>query len=283
VLALGDGGSPLPTAVAGPYRSWRYAPPRLTPLIGGPRSWESVDLTGSTDGTGEGLDRIARDSNGRVRVLSFARNRGKGTALLAAFRYALAEIPFAVLVTCDGDQQHRAADIPRLIRAWRDQQAAVVIGEREAFNKMPLRNRLGNTMTSTLLRHLYPGSPHDTQSGLRALDRKFVEEIVHLVRGQRYETELDILLLALEEHRHISTVPIPTIYLLGNRSSHYRPLRDSLRIYRTLIARQLARRHGQDGHESVFDLASASQDMSRNVGASPSAPQPRYEETQLHH
>src|SRR5437870_4493589 len=42
---------------------------------------------GSTDKTGQILDSIAAESGGRVRVLSFASNRGKGAALPAGFRY----------------------------------------------------------------------------------------------------------------------------------------------------------------------------------------------------
>lgn len=196
---------------------------------------------GSTDETGRILDRIAQDSQGHVRALRFAHNRGKGVALLAAFRYALAMLPFDVLVTCDGDRQHRAADIPHLVQKWQEEQAALVIGSRHAFAVMPLRNRLGNTITSMILHALYRGSPHDTQSGFRAHDRSFVEEIVHRVKGTRYETELAILMFALERRRRVSTVPIPTIYLPGNRSSHYRPALDSLRIFGTLLTQQLVR------------------------------------------
>lgn len=56
------------------------------------------------------------------------------------------------------------------------------------------------------------------------------------IPGHRYETELRILLLALRARMVVRELPIPTLYLDGNRSSHYRPLRDSLRIGRTLLA-----------------------------------------------
>jgi len=194
---------------------------------------------GSTDETGEVLRTIAAESARRIRLLSFVSNRGKGVALLEGFRYALAELAFDVLITLDGDRQHRPADIPRLVRAWREERAALVIGERRHFEAMPLRSRLGNTITSTLLRKIHPASPCDTQSGLRALSRSFVTEVVGVVEGGRYETELGILLLALRQRRRISTVPVPTLYINGNRSSHFRPVIDSLRIYRTLLSERL--------------------------------------------
>src|SRR5581483_11954319 len=171
----------------------------------------------------------------RVSVLSFARNRGKGVALLAGFRYALAQVPFDVLVTLDGDRQHRAADIPRVVNALRTQHAALVVGEREQFAAMPPRSRVGNVLLSRLLRQIYHASPRDTQSGFRAFARGFAKEVVQGIPGGRYETELQMLILALRRQRRVCTVSIPTLYLDGNRSSHFRPLLDSLRVILSLF------------------------------------------------
>lgn len=190
---------------------------------------------GSSDGTEHVLRRIAAEHDGRIRILSLARNCGKGAALLAGFRYALTQAPFDVLVTLDGDRQHCAADIPRLVEVWRTERATLVIGERDQFAAMPLRSRVGNALISRLLRCLYPAGPRDTQSGFRAFDRSFVAEVVEGVRGGRYETELHMLAFALRAQRKVGTVSIPTVYLNGNRSSHFRPLVDSLRVFLTLL------------------------------------------------
>jgi len=191
---------------------------------------------GSCDGTGALLARLVQESDGRLRLVALPSNRGKGAALLAGFRCALEDVPFDVLVTLDSDQQHRPADIPRLVRAWAEQRAALVVGERVDFAAMPLRSRLGNGAASALLRALHPDGPLDTQSGFRALDRRFVEEVLRSVRGRRYETELEILLLALRKGHPVAGVPIPTVYLEGNASSHFRPLQDTWRIARALAA-----------------------------------------------
>ena len=190
---------------------------------------------GSTDATAQVLHEIAAEHPKQVTVLSFDRNRGKGVALLAAFRHALATLPCKILVTLDGDHQHRPADIPRLVHVCRTEQAALVIGERGRLAAMPWRSRLGNRLTRTLLRWRYPEGPLDTQCGLRALTRSFIDEVVQFISGQRYETELQILLLALEQRQRLGRLPIPTTYLKHNRSSHFRPLADSLRVWRTLL------------------------------------------------
>ena len=182
---------------------------------------------GSTDGTGAVLR--ALESDGRLRLLTFQQNRGKGIALVETFRHALAHVPFDVLVTMDSDGQHRPTDIPALVRACRDGHD-LVIGERPLADMAP-RRRWGNDFMAAVVRSIYPDCPADSQSGFRAFDRSLVESIVARVSGARYETELRMLLLALAERRRIGAVPIPTLYLDGNSSSHYRPLSDSLRIW----------------------------------------------------
>jgi glycosyltransferase involved in cell wall biosynthesis len=169
---------------------------------------------------------------GRVHVLSFPKNRGKGVILLEGFRYALANIPFDVLVTIDGDRQHRPADIPRLVHECYQNNTDMVIGGRvKGSGAIPLRSCLGNMLTYTFMRFFYPRIPHDTQSGFRAFKKSFLQEVLQSVNGGRYETELIMLLLALERHKRIATVPIPTIYFGNNRSSHFQPVADTLRIY----------------------------------------------------
>lgn len=192
---------------------------------------------GSTDGTGQVLREIAGSSEGRVRLLALEKNGGKGAALLAGFRHALEEIPFDLLVTLDGDRQHRPEDIPRLVRAAVRARAGMVVGERFSGDNehVPLRSRIGNTLAAAMLRRRYPACPSDTQSGLRALRRDLVEEIVEVVPPGRYETELQMLLLSLGQGYRVATVPIPTIYLDGNKSSHFRPLEDALCIYRAML------------------------------------------------
>lgn len=190
---------------------------------------------GSTDGTAGVLARCAAAQPGRMEVLSVPVNRGKGAALLAAFTRALELGPFDALVTLDGDGQHRPEDVPA-VAAGCVRGAALTIGARQAFHRMPMRSRLGNTFTSVAVGRLCRGGPKDTQSGLRGHSRAFVEEIVRTIRGTRYETELRILLLALSRGMRVVSVPIPTVYIDGNRSSHFRPLVDGMRVWGALAS-----------------------------------------------
>ena len=193
---------------------------------------------GSIDETGAILQSLAAEMNGRLHIVSCPVNRGKGVVLLEGFRYALENIPFDVLVTIDGDRQHRPADIPRLVHECHQNNADMVIGGRVKSRpgSIPIRSCLGNMLTYRFMRFFYPLIPHDTQSGFRAFKKSFLQEVLLSVRGGRYETELIILLLALERHKRIATVPIPTIYFGNNRSSHFQPVADGLRIYQAFFS-----------------------------------------------
>ena len=188
---------------------------------------------GSNDMTANILAKLALRMPDRISVISFPFNQGKGMGLIAGFHEALKKFDFKALVTLDADGQHPPAEIPNLVKLV-ESGAEIVIGTRK-LEQMPGRSRLGNTMASHVLRWFYPEAPNDTQSGMRAFNQPFVQNIVKEVRGSRYETEFQILLLALSQKRKILTVPIPTIYIDNNRSSKFRPIADSLNILWALI------------------------------------------------
>ncbi len=186
---------------------------------------------GSTDDTRAILEAARQAEPGRITVLGFAHNHGKGAALIAGLTCALEMRQAQIIVTVDGDGQHACADVPALVQAVREG-ADLAIGLRD-FSRMPPRSRLGNVLSSRLMQKLYPGSPCvDTQCGLRAFSAPLARRLIEQIRPGRYETELQMLQLSLAEGWRVQSVPIQTLYLDGNRSSHFRPLLDSWRILR---------------------------------------------------
>jgi glycosyltransferase involved in cell wall biosynthesis len=176
----------------------------------------------------------------RARVLRREVNGGKGAALKAGFADALRCYPnLAGVVTADADGQHAAGDVARVARALADAPGTLVLGARTFGADAPLRSRFGNLLTRTLLRTITGVRLIDTQTGLRGWPRALVERSLH-ARGNRYEFELETLLGALDLPR--IEVPIETIYIDQNRATHFRPIADSLRVYRTLLTSGWRRR-----------------------------------------
>ncbi len=108
---------------------------------------------------------------------------------------------------------------------------ALILGVRN-FNgdDVPARSSFGNKTTSRVMKLLVGLSISDTQTGLRAIPVRYMRYLMN-EKGERFEFETNMLLSTRDEKIDIIEVPIETIYLDENRTSHFNPLKDSLRIY----------------------------------------------------
>jgi glycosyltransferase involved in cell wall biosynthesis len=167
-------------------------------------------------------------------IVGYARNRGKGYALRAGFRFIEGHFPGQDVVCADSDGQHRAEDILRVARTVDAASAAMVLGSRNFTGNVPARSRFGNTATRWLFRLATGERISDTQTGLRGYPSSMLPWLL-TVRGDRYEYELNLLLEASQAGLAIRSVEIATVYLDHNSGSHFRPMADSVRIYAPLL------------------------------------------------
>lgn len=171
-------------------------------------------------------------------VLHHDTNQGKGQALRTAFHYIQTMQKDAVIVTADADGQHTVTDIDRIAHAAIRLPNRLVLGVRQFTNDIPLRSRFGNKLTR-LLFHLQTGvKVTDTQTGLRAFHTDLIPFML-TIEGSRYEYEMNMLTQASKRYK-ILEVLIETIYIDDNASSHFRPIRDGLMIYKNLFKFALA-------------------------------------------
>jgi glycosyltransferase involved in cell wall biosynthesis len=165
-------------------------------------------------------------------VISYPTNGGKGHALKTAFDYLEKMHPEAEgVVTADGDGQHALKDILQVRDDLVAHPTSLVLGVRDFHGKdVPKHNKMGNRF-SAIYFHLATGVKlGDTQTGLRGIP-KALFPLAKESKGERYEYEMNVLLEAVKEAPLIQQ-PIQTIYD-GNKSSHFHPLKDSFRIYKT--------------------------------------------------
>jgi putative flippase GtrA len=168
-------------------------------------------------------------------VLQHAINQGKGAALKTGINHVLCNLPeCAGIVTADADGQHDPADILKVARRLLELPDEVVLGAREFGRDVPLRSRIGNALTRSVLRLVLGRRLSDTQTGLRGIPAKLLPRLLE-IPSSGYDFELDMLIAAKHHGYRIAEAPIRTIYLEGNRASHFNPLRDSMRIYFVLL------------------------------------------------
>lgn len=171
---------------------------------------------------------------GNVCVLRHAVNLGKGRALKTGLNYLLAEMPWVQgVVTADADGQHRAEDILEVATTLH-RSGHPVLGARAFERDVPFRSRFGNTLTRYVFWFIAGRKITDTQSGLRGIPRAQIAELMRLP-GERYEYEMNTLAHLCRYSEPPVEVPIATIYLEQNRTSHFDPIRDSMRIYFVLL------------------------------------------------
>ena len=181
--------------------------------------------------------RISEDAGKKGAVLlHHAVNLGKGRALKTAFNYCLCEYPSMVgVVTADSDGQHHVSDIKKCIEALAEDPDSLVLGVRDFDREgIPARSVFGNKVTSRVMKLLTGMSVRDTQTGLRGISSDFMKFLL-TEKGERFEFETNMLLDAKENGIRLKEVPIETIYLEENRSSHFNPIRDSVRIYAVFL------------------------------------------------
>lgn len=174
--------------------------------------------------------------NPQVHLLHHAVNRGKGAALKTAFRWFLENRPNAAgVVTVDGDNQHHPEDT-RSCALRMVETEEIILGVRD-FDQpdVPLRSRTGNKITSWVFKFFVGMRISDTQTGLRAIPKRALEILTN-IRGDRFEYETNMLLAIKEHALPYSEVKIRTVYIEENKSSHFRAVQDSWRIYKLILA-----------------------------------------------
>ena len=195
---------------------------------------------GSTDGTHECIADLP------VILLRYAQRQGKGKALRDGFREAR-QRGFKGVLTMDGDGQHSADDLPRLLEAANRHPGCIIIGARlRKRAQQPTHRRLANQLGDWGLAWGTGYQIADSQSG----QRFYPEAVMALedIPGEGFVFEAQIVISA---SRRLGTrcvsVPIESRYRCAGsdeqfRASHFRPLTDLYRITSHIVLQAL--RHG---------------------------------------
>ena len=147
----------------------------------------------------------------------------------------LANRGFRAVITLDADGQHSPLEIPKLIEAWLNKRADIVIGTRERHvGSMPLLRIFTNTVSSWLVSLSAGQYIPDSQSGYRLIARSVIENIETESRG--YGAESEILIKAAIAGYSIESAPISTLY--GDETSYIHPLKQPL-LFLGLIFKSL--------------------------------------------
>ena len=177
------------------------------------------DIIVCDDGSNDLTKEIAEGLG--AKVISHTRNMGYGEAIKSIFNEAKKK-EADILVTFDADGQHRPEDIKSVTKPIIDQEAEVVIGSRFLKNEtnMPKYRKIGVKVLTKVTNMSIKENLTDSQSGLRAYQKKVLQNISLTDSGMGISTE--ILIKSHQEEFRIVEVPIQILY--GKDTSTHNPV-----------------------------------------------------------
>jgi glycosyltransferase involved in cell wall biosynthesis len=167
-------------------------------------------------------------------VITHSVNKGKGHALKSGFHYFQQKGITDGIVCADSDGQHLPQDMMKIASSIQEYNQHIILGSRRFTGNVPLRSRFGNAATRLVYSIATGKRLYDTQTGLRGYSANMLSWLCS-IPGDRFEYEMNLLLEAPAAGFSFHEVPIDTIYLNHNESSHFRPIADSARIYAPFI------------------------------------------------
>lgn len=167
-------------------------------------------------------------------VIHMEKNGGKGAALKHGMSKITEFFPACKnFITVDADGQHLAQDVVKISEKL-DKGATFVLSIRDFAGKIPFFSTLGNATSRIMYTIITSHYLKDNQSGLRGFSVEHIKWLLN-VSGDKYDYEINVLLYADKQHIKMDYLPIHSIYIDGNKESHFNPFLDTVRIYARLF------------------------------------------------
>lgn len=184
------------------------------------------------------IDNNSQDKTAEIAINSgaqviFERRQGKGHAVQRIFD----EFHGDILVLVDGDDTYSAKDAKKLLEPVINGSADMVVGNRihrknnAAFSSS---HWFGNKFLTQTLNIVFKTKLHDMESGLRVIDKKFVQSSALLAGGFGIEPEITIQ--ALEHGMRIKELPITLSKRAEGSNSKLNAVRDGTIALYTIIS-----------------------------------------------
>lgn len=170
-------------------------------------SLKNLEVLVVNDGSRDSTSQIAKLFS--ASLIEHSQNKGKGAAIKTGIDYALKQdVDF--VITFDADGQHRACDIPGIIKQHEQYPDSVILGTRLRDDNMPGIRKFSNSVIAAMVSWRIGKKLYDAQCGLRLIPKKHLNLELSSLNGFIYEAE--VLIGWAENDIDLRTFDIPTIY-----------------------------------------------------------------------
>jgi glycosyltransferase involved in cell wall biosynthesis len=194
------------------------------------------------DGSGEKFQDIFNDAEKlNCIIVKHEVNKGKGAAIKSGITEAQQRFEnIHAYITCDADGQHLPKDIFRIFETSKEYPNHFILGVRKHRQKgIPLKSKIGNAFSAFYFRFTTGVKCPDTQTGLRAIPVSLTDDALNISEN-RYDYEMVFLTKQAKSRFPMKFIDIDTVYIENNRASHFKPIKDSILIYKQPIRFTLA-------------------------------------------
>ncbi len=167
-------------------------------------------------------------------ILKNSKNMGQGYSIKKGISYAK-EKKLDGILTLDDDGQHTLDDLINLLLESQKNENDFIIGTRRFNVSVPFRSKVGNYISSTLIRILFKIDIPDVTSGLRFYRSNLFNKLI-LIKNNRFDFQLISLITACKGIKNnFKYIFIETIYISKNKDSRFNPLIDSFSIFFSIL------------------------------------------------
>ena len=181
------------------------------------------------DGSNDSTYEIAKTlQNDRVLVFRHARNKGK----VATLRTGVEQATGTIIIFTDADCTYPARYIPEFVDKI-EHGIDLVLGSRQINRKnIPLFNRMGNFIFSSLAAYISGKTIVDSQTGFRAFRKDMFEKFDVEAKSLEFETKMTVR--AAKLGYKIAEIPIEYRVRVGTSKLH--PMKDGIKMFFGLLA-----------------------------------------------
>jgi dolichol-phosphate mannosyltransferase len=166
----------------------------------------------SPDGTASKVKSLQNQFIGRLHLLERKEKNGLGTAYIAGFKWCL-ERPYNYIFEMDADFSHNPDDLPRLLKACKDENAGLVIGSRYVTGvnvvNWPMSRVIMSYYASAYVRLITGMSIRDSTAGFVCYTRDTLLAIdLDKIKFKGYAFQIEMKFKAFLKKIKILEVPI---------------------------------------------------------------------------